>query len=77
MPSVSTAEGGGELDVQSRIGLEGNLFDLADLDTGDADEIAARSPETLANVRVVDLLLLEAKLAEDGNQQALPNAHTE
>ena len=61
--------GNGELDVQSRIAVEGNLFDLAHLDTGDADEIAATQTGDVGKVRVVDRLVLEAKLAEDENHK--------
>ena len=61
---------GGELDQRGGIGLNGNVLDLADLDAGDADEVALLEPGHVGELGLVGVgLLPEAQLREHREQR--------
>ena len=65
---------GGELDQRRRVGLNRDLLDLADLDAGDADEVAGLQPGHVGELGPVGVgLLAEAQLPEHREQ----TEHTE
>ena len=59
---------GSELDEHGGVGLDRDVFDLADLDAGDADEVSALQAGHVGEHGVVGLLRLESQLGEDGEQ---------
>ena len=58
----------GELDVDSAVLVQGHVPDLADLDTGDAHEVAALEPRDVGEDRVVGACGVEPELAEHRNE---------
>ena len=69
---------GGELDQRRRIGLNRNLFHLADLDTGDADEVVVLQPGHVGELGPVGVgLLAEAQLPEHREQRRTRRAGTQ
>jgi hypothetical protein len=59
----------GEFHHDGRVRLQGDLFDLADLDAGDAHEIAAFEAADIAEVRAVGHAVIESQLREDRYEQ--------
>ncbi len=60
---------GGELHPHRRVGVDGDPGDLADLDAGDAHQLARSQIGHVGELGVVGLAVAEAHLPEDGNQQ--------